>query len=70
MHGIRRRQGGADEKTIRRLVEIGIRKTARGTGIHSDAVTLIARREPVKPITLAKVGGFIQQLNHKGSRMG
>ncbi len=51
----------ADEETRRRLVEIGIRKTARETGIHSDTVTLIARREPVKPITLAKIVSFIAQ---------
>lgn len=51
----------ADEETIRRLLEIGIRKTARETGIHTDTVTLISRREPVKPITLAKVVGFIEQ---------
>lgn len=55
----------ADEKTIRRLLEIGIRKTARGTEIHSDTVTLIARREPVKPITLAKVVAFIEQHSDK-----
>jgi hypothetical protein len=55
----------ADEETIKRLLEIGIRKTARETGIHSDTVTLITRREPVKPITLAKVLGFIQQHNDK-----
>lgn len=51
----------ADEETIRRLLEIGIRETARETGIHTDTVTLISRREAVKPITLAKVVGFIEQ---------
>lgn len=55
----------ADEKTIKRLLEIGIRKTARETRIHSDTVTLLARREPVKPITLAKVVGFIEQHSDK-----
>jgi hypothetical protein len=53
----------ADEKTIKRLLEIGIRKTARETEIHSDTVTLISRRVPVKPITLTRVVGFVNTRN-------
>jgi hypothetical protein len=51
----------ANEKTRKRIVECGIRKTARQTGIHSDTVTLIARGEPVKPGTLSKIIRFMQR---------
>jgi len=49
----------ANEGTRRRILEIGIRKTAREMGIHSDIVTLIAKGEPVKP-ALSKIIRFIQ----------
>ena len=49
----------ADKEMRKRIVELGIRKVARETGIHSDTVTLIARGNPVKPITLTKVRRII-----------
>jgi len=49
----------ADEKTRKQIVEKGIRKTARETGIHTDTVTLIAKGRPVKPVTLAKIVSFV-----------
>jgi hypothetical protein len=54
----------ADEETRRRIVEIGIRKTARATRTDSKTVMLISSGEPVKPVTLARVVGFAQQQNH------
>jgi hypothetical protein len=50
----------ADKAIRERIVEIGIRKMVRLTGIHSDTVTLIANGKPVKPKTLGKVVGFLQ----------
>jgi hypothetical protein len=50
----------ADEEMRKRIIETGIRKIARETGIHSDTVTLIAHGSPVKAKTLSKVVGFIQ----------
>ena len=49
----------ADKEMRKRIVEMGIRKVARTTGIHSDTVTLIARGDPVKRITLTKVRRII-----------
>jgi hypothetical protein len=50
----------ADKAIRERIVERGIRKMVRLTGIHSDTITLIANGKPVKPKTLAKVVGFLQ----------
>ena len=44
----------ADEKLTKQIAEFGIRKTARATR-DSKTIMLIARRERVKPSTLAKV---------------
>jgi hypothetical protein len=55
----------ADKETRRRIIETGIKKIARETGIDRNTIRSIARREPVKPITLAKVVGFIQQQSGK-----
>jgi hypothetical protein len=55
----------ADHETRKRIVEIGIRQVARGTGIVRNTVRLVTRGEPVKPITLAKLIGFIQQQSDK-----
>jgi hypothetical protein len=49
----------ADEQTRKRIIEIGIRKVARETAIHTDTVTLIARGKPVKPGTLQRLVEFI-----------
>ena len=48
----------ADKEIRQRIVEMGIRKVARQTGIQSDTVTLIARGKTVKPSTLAKLVGL------------
>jgi hypothetical protein len=50
----------ADEATRKLIMEIGIRRVARQSGIHTDTVTLIARGAPVKRATLAKVGQYIK----------
>jgi hypothetical protein len=50
----------ADKELQNRIVEMGIRKLARQTGIHSDTITLIAKGTAVKANTLSKVLGFIQ----------
>lgn len=49
----------ADEETRKRVARIGIRKTARETNIDSKTIMRISRGEPVKPITLTKVVGFV-----------
>jgi hypothetical protein len=49
----------AHKEMRKQIVEMGIRKVARETRIHSDTVTLIARGIPVKPITLAKIRRII-----------
>jgi hypothetical protein len=45
----------ASDEIRKRIIEIGIRKLARETGLHSDTVTLIARGNSIKPNTLNKV---------------
>jgi hypothetical protein len=51
--------GIATEELRQRISKVGIRKIARETGLHTDTVTLIARGNPVKNVTLAKVGRYI-----------
>ena len=51
----------ADKETRNRIAEIGIRKVARETGIHSDTVTLVARGNPVRPKTFLKLIKFIAE---------
>ena len=50
----------ADQALIQRILDTGIRKTARATGVDSKTVILITRREPVKPNTLAQVAQFMK----------
>jgi hypothetical protein len=49
----------ASESTRKLIIKVGIRKAARGTAIHSDTITLIARGDRVKPRTLAAVLRFV-----------
>jgi hypothetical protein len=51
----------ADNETRRRIIEIGIRKIARETGIDKETVLFISQGKPVKAITLAKVIRFISE---------
>lgn len=51
----------ADEKLRKRIVEVGIRKTARATGLDTKTVMLISRGERVKPGTLTQVTIFIKR---------
>ncbi len=45
----------ADEETRRRIIEIGIRKVARKTGINRETVALVANGKTVKAVTLRKI---------------
>ena len=45
----------ADEETRERIVEIGIRKVARETGINRETVALVANGKTVKSRTLRKI---------------
>jgi len=56
----------ADQELRKRIVEIGIRKTARATQIDSKTIMLISRGERVKPTTLARVIEFVR--NSKSAR--
>jgi hypothetical protein len=49
----------ADEETRERIVEIGIRKVARETGINRETVALVANGKSVKAVTLRKIGAFL-----------
>jgi hypothetical protein len=51
----------ADEKTRKRIVEIGIRRTARETNVDSKTVMLVSRGEQVRPGTLAKIVEFVRK---------
>lgn len=51
----------ADDELRRRIMEIGIRKTARTTQTDSKTVMLISRGECVKPSTLAKVRELLKK---------
>jgi hypothetical protein len=53
----------ADENTIRRIIELGIRTTAWATKVDAKTIMKITRCEPVKPGTLAKVISFIGKLS-------
>jgi len=44
----------ADQKTRERILEIGIRKTARATRVDSKTIMAIVRGKRLKRITLAK----------------
>ena len=45
----------ADKEMRKQIVAMGIRKVARKAGIRSDTITLIARGNPVRRVTLAKI---------------
>jgi hypothetical protein len=49
----------ADQQLRKRIVEIGIRTTARATKTDSKTIMLISRGGRVKPSTLAKVSKFL-----------
>ena len=49
----------ADEETRKRIVEIGIRKVARKTGINRETVALVAKGKTVKAVTLRKIVAFL-----------
>jgi hypothetical protein len=49
----------ADQELRQKIVEIGVRKTARATKTDSKTIMLISRGERVKPNTLLKVIEFI-----------
>jgi hypothetical protein len=49
----------ADEETRKRIVEIGIRKVARETGINRETVALVANDGTVKPRTKRKLENFL-----------
>jgi hypothetical protein len=51
----------ADEKTRKRIAELGIRRTARETNVDSKTVMLISRGEQVRPGTLAKIVEFVSR---------
>lgn len=50
----------ADEEIRKRIVEIGLKRIARETGIDRNTLRLIARGEPVKPKTLAQAIEYIK----------
>ena len=52
----------ADEETRKRIIEIGIKRITRETGIDRNTIRLITRGEPVKPTTLARVIAVIQRI--------
>jgi hypothetical protein len=58
----------ADKETRERIVEVGIRKVARATGINKETVLFISQGKPVKAITLAKVMRFISEAVGHGAR--
>lgn len=51
----------ADEGLREQIAEFGIRKIARATKTDSKTIMLIARRERVKPSTLARVREFFRK---------
>ncbi len=57
----------ADQEVKRQIIEIGIRKVARGTRVDSKTAMLISRGAPVKRITLVKVIRFINETTRRNS---
>jgi hypothetical protein len=51
----------ADQELRERILQIGIRKTARKTKVDSKTIMLISRGERVKPSTLAKILQFLDK---------
>ena len=49
----------ADEETMKRIVEIGIRRVARETGINRETVALVANGKTVKSVTLRRIVAFL-----------
>ena len=56
-------QAVADKKARKRIVEIGLKKIARETGIDRNTLRLIVRGKAVKPKTLARITDFIERRN-------
>jgi hypothetical protein len=54
----------ADQEDRETILKIGIRKTARETGIDTKTVMLICKGERVKPSTLAKLVEFVRTPRH------
>jgi len=50
----------ADAGVRKRIMEVGIRKVARGSGVNRETVAIIAKGNPVKVGTLSKVACFAQ----------
>ncbi|PYV61513.1 MAG: hypothetical protein DMG97_42900 [Acidobacteria bacterium] len=55
----------ADKETIERIVNFGVRKIERGTGIHNTTVTFITKNGTVKPVTLRKIIQFLKEQKPK-----
>jgi hypothetical protein len=51
----------ADQQLRKRIIEIGIRKTASATQTDSKTIMLISRGGRVKPSTMAKVRKFLSE---------
>jgi hypothetical protein len=51
----------ADEETRRRIIEIGIRRVARETGINRETVALVTNGKTVKAVTLRKIVAFLAE---------
>jgi hypothetical protein len=49
----------ADEETRKRVVDIGIRKIARETGVNRETVALVANGKTVKSRTFRKIVDFV-----------
>jgi hypothetical protein len=58
----------ANKETRDRIVEIGLRKIARETGIDKETVLFISQGKPVKAITLAKIIKFIGEYDTRPMR--
>jgi len=49
----------ADKGTIERILEVGMRRVARNSGVDRKTVALIAHGKAVKPRTFRKIVKFI-----------
>ena len=50
----------ADQETRKRIIQIGIRKVARLSGVSRETVGMIAKGQPVKPSTLSQLIAFVK----------
>jgi hypothetical protein len=53
----------ADKKARKRILRVGLKKISRETKTHRNTVRLIARGEPVKPKTFARVIEFVDGID-------